>query len=115
MYRVENVKGSSNEMLPHGYSSWIEYWEKRSYRKAQKCSRIDCNQTKNIEGAHVYIIGENVEKEYITPLCREHNNPNVTEEFDVNETLVPIDISDNFIRNEIIDGIRRGTQYDINR
>jgi len=51
------------------------------------CSRLACGEMDNIEGAHVFIVGE-TSKEYIVPLCSACNNPNNTVEFDVPKSFL---------------------------
>jgi hypothetical protein len=114
-YKVKNVTGSSDDVPPKGYDSWIDYWEKRTYTKAVICHRDGCLETNELNGAHVTILDESPDKIYIVPLCNTHNNSNVVESFEVKEILVPVDVEDNFLRYEILDGIRMGTRYDVIR
>ena len=86
-YTVTNIKGnSSKNVLPSGYSSWINYWEKQTGKKAVFCSCSRCTQFAK-DGAHVKVAGHG-EYWYIVPLCHKHNeSPYV---FTVEGPLVPV-------------------------
>lgn len=86
-YTVTNVIGSSSKaVLPYGYSSWIDYWEKKTGRIATYCHCIGCLQ-KATDGAHVYVAGYGYNW-YIVPLCHAHNL--TRDSFVVEGPLVPI-------------------------
>lgn len=75
MTYVKNAKGTSQWPKPStGESSWLEYWEKQTKKKATKCGNVDCksrtetNPDTKLVGAHVQkVIGGG--ELYITPLC----------------------------------------------
>ena len=88
--RVKNVNGSSHFANPAGYDSWLDYWEDKSGKTAKRCSATDCHLLgrSNLVGAHVQKVNSYDNNWYIVPLCRGCNNR--TDEFYVEETLVPI-------------------------
>lgn len=88
--RVKNVNGSSRFANPAGYDSWLDYWEDKSGKTAKRCSATDCHLLgrSNLIGAHVQKVNSYDNKWYIVPLCRGCNNR--TDEFYVEETLVPV-------------------------
>jgi hypothetical protein len=56
-YTVKNVNGtSSNASLPKGYSSWIDFWEKKIGRRANLCQKVSCYSSAT-DGAHVQVEG----------------------------------------------------------
>jgi hypothetical protein len=69
---VKNKKGSSNSTPPSGYSSWLDYWEKKKGMKASKCEAMLCSGKPDV-GAHVIKSGAG-STVYILPLCYDHNN-----------------------------------------
>lgn len=86
-YKISNISGSSSKAsLPTGYSSWIDFWEKKSGRKATYCKCTTCLKSAT-DGAHVYVEGHG-QSWYITPLCHEHNMS--TDSFWVEGPLVPV-------------------------
>ena len=55
--------------VPNGYSSWLDYWEKKTGHKANHCS--DCGNNKcDLVGGHVYYNGHI----YLVPLCQDCDN-----------------------------------------
>lgn len=74
MTYVKNANGSSRWLKPStGESSWLEYWEKQTGKKATHCGAIDCHCKGPLVGAHVQkVFGGN--ELYITPLCRQCNH-----------------------------------------
>jgi hypothetical protein len=87
-YKVKNVIGSSDDKIPEGYKSWIDYWKGKSNQQAEKCKYVNCRQTQDIVGAHVSIVGDPECIEYIVPLCNTHNHPAVEDAFYVFGPLV---------------------------
>lgn len=87
MTRVKNVVGSDRFSAPAGYSSWLDYWEKKTGTKQYICGASGCS-SKDLVGAHVQKVGCPDEKWYITPICRKCNQR--TDEFDVLWELVPV-------------------------
>jgi len=69
---VKNKKGTSGNTPPSGYSSWIEFWEKKKGTKATKCEVMSCSGKVDL-GGHVIKHGEG-SKEYILPMCYSCNN-----------------------------------------
>lgn len=86
---VKNKKGTSGNSPPSGYSSWLDFWEKKKGTKATKCEAQGCNGGPNV-GGHVIKAGEGG-KEYILPLCYTHNNKPEGEAFKAWESdLIPV-------------------------
>lgn len=73
--------------MPAGYSSWLDYWEKKAGIKASACHRIGCNQPAT-DGAHVQL-EKGGDEWYIVPLCHECNTQ-FGHEFWVEGPLVPV-------------------------
>lgn len=69
---VKNKKGTSTNNPPSGYSSWLEFWEKKKGKKATVCEAKSCSGNADL-GGHVIKSGEGP-KEYILPICYKHNN-----------------------------------------
>ena len=89
MVKVKNLNGTAGR-VHNGYGSWLEYWEAIARKSATQCMRNNCNVTgrNNLVGAHVKKVGSNDNKWYIVPLCKADNMR--TDEFYVNEPLVPV-------------------------
>ena len=86
-YTVTNIKGnSSRDVLPSGFTSWIDFWEKKTGRKAVFCNCASCIRFAH-EGAHVNVDGHG-NYWYIVPLCHAHNES--TRTFTVEGPLVPV-------------------------
>lgn len=86
-YTVTNVIGSgSKAVLPSGYSSWIDFWQKKTGRIANYCHCTTCPQ-RATDGAHVYVLGYG-NNWYIVPLCHAHNLTSGS--FVVEGPLVPV-------------------------
>lgn len=69
---VKNKKGTAGNTPPAGYSSWLDFWEKKKQKKADKCEVMSCKSKPDV-GGHVIKSGEGA-KEYILPMCKECNN-----------------------------------------
>ncbi len=69
---VKNKKGTSDNTPPPGYSSWLDFWEKKKKSKATRCEVLSCAGAANV-GGHVIKVGEG-SKEYILPMCYSCNN-----------------------------------------
>ena len=87
MTKVKNVVGSSRFPAPSGYSSWLDYWEKKTGTKKSICGVSGCSK-KELVGAHVQKVNSTDQKWYITPICGDCNKR--TDEFDVVWDLVPV-------------------------
>lgn len=86
-YIVTNVNGSvSKAVLPSGYSSWIDFWQKKTGMTASICHCTTCWQ-KATDGAHVNVVGFG-NYWYIVPLCHTHNLSG--DSFEVCGPLVPV-------------------------
>ncbi|WP_299114340.1 hypothetical protein [uncultured Winogradskyella sp.] len=86
---VKNKKGTANNNPPNGYSSWLDFWEKKKGKKATICEARYCNGTPDV-GGHVIKAGQGG-KEYILPICYSHNNKSENEEYEAWESdLVPV-------------------------
>lgn len=70
MTYVKNASGTSRWSKPStGESSWLDYWEKKTGKKATRCGATDCHSTGTLVGAHVQkVFGGN--ELYITSLHR---------------------------------------------
>lgn len=68
-YKVHNL-GEGARPAPFGYSSWLDYWEKATGMKANRCHRVDCTQllAKATDGAHVQLDNPNDNHWYIVPV-----------------------------------------------
>jgi hypothetical protein len=96
-YLVKNLHGTSDRKAPDG-GPLKNYWEKEVGRKASECRNCVCfNGTySEIVGAHVKLVnGGN--KEYIVPLCKEHNHPSYDDDFEVEGPLVPVNSANNIL------------------
>lgn len=87
--KIKNLNGTSDNKIPAGYSSWIDFWEKKSGKKAGECGRRGCHK-KATDGAHVQKADSDNRNWYIVPLCHECNMKPSSEEFYVDELLVPV-------------------------
>lgn len=86
MTKVKNINGSGfYHGIPAGYTSWLDYWEKTTGKKATKCGA--CGKTTNLVGAHVKKVYGSDDHYYITPLCSGCNQR--TDEFYVDTELAP--------------------------
>lgn len=86
---VKNKKGTSGNNPPSGYSSWLDFWEKKKGIKATKCEVMSCGGKPDL-GGHVIKAGEGG-KEYILPMCYGCNNKPENEIFKAWEgDLVPV-------------------------
>ena len=73
MTYVKNASGTSRWTKPStGESSWLEYWENQTGKKATRCGATDCHSTGPLVGAHVKKVFGGDEL-YITPLCTSCN------------------------------------------
>lgn len=87
MMIVKNVNGSSRWPAPSGYSSWLDYWEKKSGKTVSICGASGCSN-KDLVGAHVQKANSTDKKYYITPICHSCNQR--TDEFNVVWDLIPV-------------------------
>lgn len=86
---VKNKKGTADNDPPDGYDSWIDFWEKKKGKKASDCEAKLCTNRHDV-GGHVIKSGEGG-KEYILPICYDHNNKPETETYEAWESdLVPV-------------------------
>jgi hypothetical protein len=86
---VKNKKGTSDKNPPSGYTSWLDFWEKKKGKKATKCEVMSCNGSADL-GGHVIKSGEDG-KEYILPMCTKCNNKPDNETFKAwDSDLVPV-------------------------
>lgn len=89
MPKVKNLNGTADR-LPVGCCSWLDFWEKKTGKKIDKCSRRGCAK-KATDGAHVQKADSDDRRWYIVPLCHECNMKPSSEEFYVDEEdLVPV-------------------------
>jgi len=86
---VKNKKGTSGNTPPSGYSSWLDFWEKKKGKKATICEAKSCQEKPDV-GGHVIKAGQGG-KEYILPICHSHNNMSESEIYSAWESdLVPV-------------------------
>lgn len=86
---VKNKKGTSSNTPPPGYSSWLDFWEKKKGKKATKCEAMSCSGNADV-GGHVIKAGQGG-KEYILPICYSHNNLSESEVYKAwEDDLVPV-------------------------
>ena len=85
MEKVKNVQGHYN--IPAGYSSWLNYWERKMKKTAEVCQKDKCNEKENLEGGHVHIVGDE-ETVYLVPICYEHNLYTFTDEYEVPKDML---------------------------
>lgn len=88
MPKVKNLNGTGDR-LPVGYSSWLDFWERKTGKKAGKCGCRGCTK-KATDGAHIQKADSDDRHWYIVPLCHECNMKPSSEEFYVDETLVSV-------------------------
>lgn len=69
---VKNKNGTADKTSPSGYSSWLDFWEKKKGKKATVCEARHCKARADV-GGHVIKAGQGG-KEYILPICYIHNN-----------------------------------------
>lgn len=81
---VKNKKGTSNNNPPGGYSSWLDFWEKKKGKKANTCEVKTCKGDPDV-GGHVIKSGQG-SKEYILPMCYTCNNKPDNEIFEAWES-----------------------------
>ena len=87
--KVKNKKGTGDNSPPPGYSSWLDFWEKKKGKNADTCEVRGCSGAPDL-GGHVIKSGQGP-KEYIVPLCYSCNNKPDNEEFEAWEgDLVPV-------------------------
>ena len=58
--------------VPDGFESWLDYWEKNTRRSAKECLNINCENTEDIEGCHVDVVGKS--GVWLLPMCRSCND-----------------------------------------
>lgn len=103
---VHNVLGTKDEPIPEGYTSFLDYWEKKSGQSAPPECPVKCahqNQDgsdadkKDIVGAHVRIdeISCPDDWAWIVPLCKHCNSDDNSYciELPAGTVLVPIKMS----------------------
>jgi len=94
---VANAPGKDYDSeRPSGYDSWIDYWNKKRNKKANRCrncgTKAEDLDDGEIVGGHVELYEQHNDKKwypnktkgiFITPLCSECNNSNNTDLFSV--------------------------------
>ncbi|QNR22774.1 hypothetical protein [Croceimicrobium hydrocarbonivorans] len=85
MITVKNKKSTSNRVRPAGYEDWLDLWKQKS---GNTNANISCRVPGCIwpaeAGGHVFNVNS-TSKEFITPLCREHNHSSFSDTFLVSE------------------------------
>lgn len=81
--KVQNIAGTGSNARP--ISSWLEYWEKVTGRKADHCMAYEerpfgqpnlvypCSNKTNLVGGHVMKVNSDDRRWYILPICTSHN------------------------------------------
>lgn len=95
-YKVKNLNGTSDNKLPVGYDSWIDYWSKVTGEVPLFCAHPDCLIIAS-HGAHVKLVDSSNNAWYITPLCPKHNLAE-KEVFFVSGPLAPVNPSNPILR-----------------
>ncbi len=85
--KVKNLH-NTGDRVPHGYSSWLDYWEKNSRHQARSCATVGCGSTTDLVGAHVIEANSDDNKWYIVPVCKGCNNK--TKPYLVDTDLIPV-------------------------
>lgn len=68
MTYVKNASGTSRWSKPStGESSWLEYWENHTGKKATRCGATDCHSTGTLVGGHVQKVSGVMKS--TSPLC----------------------------------------------
>lgn len=80
MVKVKNVEG--HYKVPTGYSSWLNYWERKMNKKVDECQKNGCNEKEDLVGGHVHKVGDE-DTVYLVPICQEHNHYTFTDEYEV--------------------------------
>ena len=93
LYKVHNLSGTSDNEVPMGYRSWKDFWESKTWQKANSCHRWLCSSSDNIVGAHVQL-SDGGREWYIVPLCQHCNISLKNQDFYVSGPLVPV--NDNY-------------------
>lgn len=82
--QVKNIRGTG-ENARRITGSWLEYWEEKTGRKADKCLAFDedatkdpskvyqCGSTRGLVGGHVKKVNSSDNRWYILPICGSHN------------------------------------------
>lgn len=91
MIYVVNAIDTSDERWSTEYSSWIDFWEKKTRKKASFCRH--CGKiTNELCGGHVQIVEKHSDnkwhrtsKKFIVPLCSKCNNSENNTIFKVDE------------------------------
>jgi hypothetical protein len=69
---VRNLQEGSRP-VPQGYTSWLQYWEENSNKKAGICCAFGCSNSAEV-GGHIQKRGVNDNSWYIIPICKNCNN-----------------------------------------
>ena len=85
MIKVKNLNGTSD----NDAHIWLDFWERKTGKKVGECGCRGCTK-KATDGAHVKKADSNDGRWYIVPLCHECNMKPSSEEFYVDEVLVPV-------------------------
>ncbi len=84
---VKNLNGTADNKAPYGYISWLDFWEKKSGKKAHECAHCRAKAT---VGAHVQKASIEDRRWFIVPLCEKCNQKPSTDVFAVYEELAPV-------------------------
>ena len=96
-YKVHNLR-EGGRPCPAGYTSWIDYWEKRTGMCVGRCHlHGNACQRQATDGAHVQLDAIYSNRNwYIVPLCYLHNMQ-LGQTINVYGPLVPVDPNDPII------------------
>lgn len=108
MVIVKNVEGQY--YVPNGFSSWLNYWERNMKKTAKECEKLECGNTEDLVGGHVYKKGD-TDNIYLVPICKEHNNYTFTDEYEVPENMLLLVPKEDLTRNTLGDYLNDITKH----
>ena len=83
---VRNAKKTTNDKADDG--SNLDRWKQYAKVEFPECSRLDIKDHKgDIVGAHIVILGEDENDEFIIPLCSHCNKQPYKEEFPIKDKV----------------------------
>lgn len=87
MVKVKNVQG--HYKVPSGYSSWLNYWERKMKKTAEACQKNGCEESDKdkLTGGHVYKVGDE-NTIFLVSICYDHNHYTFTDEYEVPDGML---------------------------
>lgn len=115
MEKVKNIQG--HYRVPIGYSSWLNYWERKMNKKAVECQKNGCNEKEDLVGGHVHKVGDG-DTVYLVPICQKHNHYTFTDEYEVPKDML-LKVSEEDLVREVLEDwldeiIKNGTNKTVN-